>query len=199
MTQIQGIIIRSYPSRESDLVLKVITKETGKLSLLAKYARKSRKKHGSSYDILDKGRFETREGKGSLLLVESFIPEGGYRKIREDLNKITAASVVLECTDILIHEESGPGEDPYEILDLALKAIDDAKDLKEILKSCFLGVGHLLNMAGFGTDEIYGVPSAKRLLGLLSTVEESGERKLESKTALIGLLENLRAKAAISE
>ncbi len=192
MTQFHGIILRSYPSRESDLVLRVLTKETGKISLLAKYARKSRKKHGSSFDILDRGKFEIREGKGSLTLVESFIPEGGFRRIREDLNKITIASAVLECADILVHEESEPSSEPYEVVDLALRAIEEAIELKETLKSCFLAVGHLLHIAGFGTDDSAETPSAKRLMSLLLSVEQNGERKLETKSAVLEILESLK-------
>ena len=188
-----GIVIRTYPSRESDLVLRIVSQSRPKLSLLAKQARKSSKKFGSGIDVFDHGIFESKQGKGSLPLVSSFSPAKGFRKIRQDIEKISAASTLCESFDLLLHEEGEDDGEPYSILSLTLEAIDDSVDLKETLKAVFLGLGQILSVAGYGSKLSEEQPTAKRLVALLNLVEQSAERKLESKDALLGIMNGLRS------
>ncbi len=184
MTTYEGIVIRLYPSAEADLVLRVITREVGKISLLARSARKSKKRFRNPLDLLDHGSFEVRPGKGSLLLVESFTPAPSLRQLREDLNKITAASVLCDCCDLLIHEAAEDTGEIFSTMTLALEAIDRSTSVRETLKALYFAVAHILNVSGYGTAQSEGAPSVNKLRKLLSFVEECAERKLESKSAL---------------
>ena len=45
INQTEGVVIRSHPSGESDLVLKILTPELGKIALFVKHARSSKKRY----------------------------------------------------------------------------------------------------------------------------------------------------------
>jgi DNA repair protein RecO (recombination protein O) len=184
VAQYEGIIIRLYPSADADLVLRIITRETGKLSLLAKFARKSKKRYGTTFDLLDRGTFHARMGKGSLALVESFIPAPAFRFLRQDLDKITAASVLCDCADLLALEGADESGELFATLTLALEAMENAANVRETLRALYFAIAHLLNIAGFGSPLSVGTPSVKKLRKLLDFVEHCAERKLESKALL---------------
>ena len=192
MNSYEGIVIRLYPSAESDLVLRVVTREAGKLSLLAKYARKSKKRFATTFDLLDHGVFQVRAGRGNLALVEAFSPRPGYRFVRDDLNKITVASVLCDCCDLLLQEAAGESGEPYATLALALEAIDRSSNLRESLKALHFAAAHLLNLAGYASSLSEGTPSTGKLRKLLNFVEECAERKLESKASLAVVFAALR-------
>ena len=184
----EGIVIRLYPSREADLVLKVISPRYGKITFLAKHARRSKKRFGTTFDLFDKGVFTLASGKGSMLLVDSFAPSIGYRKIRDDLTKISAGSLVCEAADLLTQENEGENIELFHTLDLTLRAIDDSLDVKQTLRALYLGLGTLLSTAGFGVTNADEAPSARRLVQLLQQVEESTGRRLESKGPILDIL-----------
>ena len=187
----EGIVIRVYPSREADLVLRVVTTKYGKISFLAKHARKSKKRFGTTFDLFDKGFFSLGAGKGSLLLVDSFTPGTAYRKIRNDLTKISSASLICEVADFLTQEEEGEGMEPFHTIDLTLRAIDDAITEKETLKALYLGCSALLTLSGYGSPSSDETPSARRLIRLIQQVEESSGKVLESKSPIIEVLSSL--------
>ena len=188
---IEGIIIRAYPSREADLVLRVLSRNLGKLSHLAKSARRSRKRFGATLDILDRGNFEITAGRSSLAVVERFTSTRPLKKLRSNLTKITCATVLCDAADLLTHEGAREHEDLFDGFSLALDAIDDAPGERDALKACHIGLAHLLRAAGFGAAIVNLPPSAHHLAQLLGFIEQCAERRLESKSALTMLLSDL--------
>jgi DNA repair protein RecO (recombination protein O) len=189
---IEGIVIRVYPSGDSDLVLRIITRERGKLSAIAKHARKSRKRFSSGFDIFDRGTFELREGRGSLATVSSFIPQSSFHRLRAELDKLTAASVACECFDLLIKDETRGEEDYYEIINLGLKAIEDASDLREILRSVYALMIGVMNFSGNLPEDFDPQPSAHNLTRLVALLERVSEKELSSRNYLFELVNRLR-------
>ena len=84
--QCKGIIIRTLASSEADLVAAILDEKGEKHVVIAKQARKSRKRFSSALDLFDFGRFETTFGKGTLAILQSFIPESGFKKLRQSLS-----------------------------------------------------------------------------------------------------------------
>jgi len=191
----EGLIIRMYPSGEADLVLRVLRAQGDKVALLAKSARRSKRRFGSSFDLFDRGSFETNRGRGSLLLVQSFIPGRAWRAVRTDLDRFVAASVLCESIDALVPEGIVPENDAmYTTAIDGLQAIEEAHDTKEALRALYLAVAHLLTLAGFLDPELAGAPSAHHLRRLLDEVERVTERELTSRDSLDLAIEHLKLK-----
>ena len=190
-SSLEGIVIRVFPSRDSDLVLKVVGKGLGKVSLLAKHARRSKKRFSSSFDLFDRGRFEIKKGRGSLLLVDSFTPSSSFKNVRSDLSKLVGASFICEVFDVLVKEEAEDSADLFDILNLCLDAVEESKELKETLRALYIATGSLLQICGF-SSETSKTPSKKAFLRLIEIVEGVVERKLATKEALVELMTTLR-------
>lgn len=191
-TQIEGIIIRAFPSGESDLVLRVVSRGEGKVSVLAKHARKSKKRFGSRLDLFDRGLFEIRVGRGSLPVVEKFSPGPGLKNLREDLARITIASALCESFDALLLEGAGDGDDLFSLLGSGLERLNDSQTLKESLRACYETLSNLLALSGFLDSTLAEAPSAHALIRLMAHIEECAEKELQSKASLLALLDDLR-------
>jgi DNA repair protein RecO (recombination protein O) len=195
-SSIEGIIIRAYPSGESDLVLRLICKHEGKLSLIAKHARSSKRRYGSRLDLFDRGLFEVKKGRGSLPFVEKFSPTPAFKNLREDLARVTIASVLCESFDVLLLEDAGDGDEIFSLLSSGLEALDQTHTLKESLRVCHTVLCRLLELAGFLDHAQEPEPSANNLLRLLSHLEKCAEKELLSKAPLVEVIESLRTKGA---
>lgn len=195
----EGIIIKLHPSGEADLVLRIVRAEGDKLAVLAKSARRSKRRFGSSFDLFDRGRFELNRGRGALPLVHSFIPGPAWRAVRTDLDRFVAASVLCESVDALLPEGVVPESDAsYTTLVDGLQAIEEARDTKEALRALYLAAAHLLSLAGFLDEELAGSPSAHHLRRILDGIERASERPLSSRASLELTLEHLKSKEVTS-
>ena len=191
-TTVEAIIIRAYPSGESDLVLRLIGNSHGKLSVLAKHARKSKKRFGSRLDVFDRGVFELKTGKGSLQVVENFTPIPAFRHLRDDLSRLTIASVICECFDLLLLEGAEDGDEAYALLSTSLEQLDTSQTLRESLRLCYSALAELLSRSGFWDITTQPEPSAKSLFQLLQHLEHCSEREVHSKQSLMTVVESLR-------
>ena len=189
---IEGIVIRTFPSGNADLVLRVISAGRGKMSVLAKNARKSAKRFGGSLDVFDRGRFELRTGRGSLKTVESFLPAAAFKKLRTDLDKLRIASLLCECFDRLVNEEPEHDGESHHLLTLSLEAIEECTAIQDMLRAAFTSVSALLRMAGFLGAEPEFLPTSNNFRTLVQRIEEVTERALLTKGAFLEVLEALR-------
>ena len=187
----EAIVVRTYVSGEDDLVLHVISKEFGKLSLIAKHSRKSRKRYGSPIDLLDHGRFQMRNTNGSLGLLQSYEPAGQFKALRQNLDRLTTASLVCEAFDLLVHETQTDAADIFEVLQLGLRAINDADTTKAALKACHVCIASLLRVTGNLDDADCLTPTANNLRKLFSYIESHSERRLVSAGAVMGMVQGL--------
>lgn len=192
--RLDGIIIRTTPSGEADLILTIASASAGKISIMAKHARKSVKRFGGSVDLFDQGTFDTKRGRGSLALLDGFVPRTPFKNLRADLNKLTLAATLCESFDFLVLVDQGTDEESFDLLRLGLEAVDSASDLKQALRGTFLALSSLLSNAGFLDTPATPLPSLKNLVALLSHLERCVEKPLKSKSSLMLLLEAMRKK-----
>ncbi len=191
--QSNGIIVGTQAYSDSDLILRVICQGEGKVSLLAKYARKSSKRFGVQLDIFDCGKVEAEAGRGSLMILKSFIPLQSYGALRNSLEKMTAASIVCECFDFLLHEEAPEDQEAYERLRLGLTAIDSESTPGAIAAAAFEAIVGLLCTSGFADPSEFEPRGTRAFEKALRRVEEVAERGLKSKGHLEILLGQLKA------
>ena len=192
--QFRGLVIRVIPSSEADLVVAVLAEDGEKHVTLAKQARKSRKRFGSSLDLFDFGRFEASQGKGGLPLLQSFIPEVGLKNLRNSLAKIACASVLAEVTDLLVPEAHGDTSHAatFSALMDGIRGINNCQDLKCELKSLYQALTKILQVSGYHDPSQAQAPSLHALRSLLIQGERSVERKLRSKETLEMIAAELR-------
>lgn len=185
------IVLAVHPFRESDLIARLLTPTFGKVSAIGRHARGSKKRFPSSIDLFDRGTARlTREKNGSLGLKE-FSPSHALATLRTNLDKLTAASLLCECFDRIIQEDTGEDpQDTFELLDLSLNAIDESQDLKPVLRATLVGLTSLLKKEGI--IDLVDKPTSKHtLLTALHAIENFSEKKLLSRTALEPILTQL--------
>ncbi len=195
----QGIVIRTYPSGEADLILRIMARERGKISLIARYSRNSKRRFSGGFDLFDCGMFAASRGSGSLYRLSSFSLPNSLIKLRDDLDKFSLASVLCEAYDNIVKEhplEPTESIELYENLWLGLKAIEQSSGVKEGLRGLFMALSQLLAISGHVDLSEAPPPSAKSLYALCSKIESVSERELRSKSNLEGLMSALQSSMA---
>lgn len=130
VAQSLAFIAKKVEYRDNDLIVHLLTKRWGKLSALARGAKKSRKRFGASLSLFVLGEAHLKAPKKgqSLWTLERF---DGVRDhsaaISMDLVKLTHASHVIELAHELWAIEQ-PESDLFALLHQTLEAIDKATD-----------------------------------------------------------------------
>ncbi len=188
----EGIILRTYPFGDYDLILRVLAPIGGKRSILAKGVFREKNKFSTNFDVLDSGAFTTKRGKGSMENLIHFKPFRTLSKLRSDLDRFIVTTAIVESFDHLTHEDTHDSQELYETLGLSLRAVDEATDIKEMLRACYISLEALLQQTGFAVFDPNKVPSMKNLLATLDAIEKFSERELLSKNSLIEMLGKLK-------
>lgn len=187
-----ALVIRTQPFRESDIIAHLLTPKLGKISVVARHARGSKKRFPSSLDVFDRGTARIAlEKNRSLLAVKEFTPSHSLKQVRTDLDKLTLASVLCEAFDVILQEDDHDGSaQSFEVLDLALNAIDESHDLRTSLRATFVALSTLARQAGI-VDLTDLPPGSRALHGVLDALERFTERRLVTTEALKPLVRKL--------
>ncbi len=190
---VPALVLRIRPFRESDLIAHLLTPSLGKVSVIARHARGSRKRFPSSLDLFDRGSARLARERNGSLGVKEFTPSHSLQRVRGDLDKLTLASLLCEAFDLVIQEESADdSREFFEILDLSLNAIDEAADTRGSLRAVFVALASLTKRAGIA-DLSSAQPGSRALASLLESIERFTERKLATRSTLGPMLAKLSA------
>lgn len=181
---VPALVLRVYPFRDNDLMAHLLTPSIGRISVVARHARGSRKRFPSSLDIFDRGTARLTVEKSGALGVKEFTPSHSLTRVRYDLDKLTLASLLCESFDVVIPDE-GEVTSPrmFEVLDLSLNAIDEASDIKGALRATFIGLASLAQESGIA-DISTDAPGSRALMMVLDAIERFTERRLMTKASL---------------
>jgi len=104
-----AIILHVADYLESSRILRLVTREAGALSVVARGARNSRKRFGSAVDLFAFGQatIATRPGRDLHTLV-GFDVTDANAGLATDLSRFSAASAVAECALRFVHDEAAP-------------------------------------------------------------------------------------------
>jgi hypothetical protein len=193
-----ALVLRIQPFRESDLIAHILSPFLGKLSVIARHARGSRKRFPSSLDVFDRGVARLTLEKNRGLAVKEFTPSHSLKRVREELDKLTLASLLCEAFDRVLQEDDHEGAaESFEVLDLSLNAINEAADVKTELRAAFVGLANLVRQAGIA--DLTDLPPGKKALeAALGAIETFTDRPLVTKQALLPLIKKAAA-ASTSE
>lgn len=185
---VSAIVLRARPFRDSDLMAQLLTPSMGKVSVIGRHARGSKKRFPSSLDLFDRGTARLSREKNGALSIKEFTPSHSLVKLRANLDKLTLASLLCECFDLVLQENTGEdSSETFEILDLSLNAIDEASDLRTSLRATLVALVSLTKREGI-IDLSTLPPGSRALNAALDAVERFSEKRLMTRSALAPIL-----------
>lgn len=104
-----GFVIRAFNYQESGRIVALLSPQLGKISLLAKGARRMDSRFGAALDLLNLIEVVFYEGKGLNLLKDAAIIEH-YPKLKRDQERLEAAMQAARSLNLLLREGQGEGQ-----------------------------------------------------------------------------------------
>jgi len=143
--QADAIVLRRLDYGEADRILTLLTREHGKLAAIAKGARKSKTRMGSSLDLF--GRSQMMLAKGANLDVVAQVERrGDVRHISGDLERTAYACLVAEVVDKVL-EDRHPVDDIFDLVVVTLGRMNAPERLPRADSAWF--VMRMLDLLGY--------------------------------------------------
>ncbi|EKE06101.1 MAG: hypothetical protein ACD_19C00079G0006 [uncultured bacterium] len=164
----EGIVLSRKNYGEADRVLVILSKDYGKISLLAKGIRKIKSKKRGHLEIFSKIKFSGVLGHGFDIMTEAETLND-FAGVRINLNKISLAYYFCEVINRITHEDGHPSL-VFNLLSLALEELEQETELKKLrLKFIY----DLLTGMGYW-------PLGKKLVDADIVLDDIIERKINS-------------------
>ena len=120
----EAVVLRSYEYSESDKLVRFATRDFGKVSGIAKGAKRSRRRFPNSLETFSHIRLQFRsQRKGGLALILGCDLIEPHARISTDLTALALASFFTEIVDLTLRE----GQETrrvFSLLDWALRWLD---------------------------------------------------------------------------
>ena len=101
-----AIVLHAADYLESSRIYRLVTREAGVQSVLARGARVSRKRFGAAVDLYAEGQAQIQGKPGrDLHTLNSFEVQRSRSDIATDLQKFAAAAALAECVLRVVHDE----------------------------------------------------------------------------------------------
>jgi len=139
-----GIVLRTRPFSESDLIVDLFFADRGRRTLIAKGARGSRSTVGGVFDALNRVEVVFYE-KPSLDLVSQAALLEGFTSLKSDLPGVIAALGVASMLDRMLPLHQAD-ERAYRVFDALLRILDGRSGDSEVV--CLAGQLKLLQVLG---------------------------------------------------
>lgn len=214
MEQMRAIVLKTLLVKDSDLLILALTESLGKIQLLARGAKRSRKRFLGGLDIFDTGTIElaTRREKDLSYTVEHFIPGVRWKTLTSSLDALTAAALCVELSDVFCATDDISCGVLFRPLFTSIRAIDAHQEVTTQLT--YASYYSLLVLQHAGVDPLEAgiivqggwlaamqqsqapiVPNTPsvfaELLSLLDYIEEEGSQRLNCKGQVVHLVKNL--------
>jgi DNA repair protein RecO (recombination protein O) len=118
----QGVVLRTIKLGETDRIVTILSQGHGKVRAVAKGVRKTKSRFGGRLEPLSHVSLQLYEGR-SLDTITQVETIDHFRGIREDLDRLSRATQLLEVIDAIVQEGE---EDPrlYQMLLGALRTLE---------------------------------------------------------------------------
>lgn len=142
----EAIVLRKIDYQEADRIITFLTPDHGKLSGIAKGAKRIRSRVGPSLEVLTHGQlvYFDRPGKG-LVSINHFDILASFRRVREDLIRSSSCQYLAELIIHFIPEREAAPE-VFSLLLKAMHGIAGSRDPEAILRIFEI---RFLSLAGF--------------------------------------------------
>ncbi|MDF2814502.1 MAG: repair protein RecO [Paenibacillus sp.] len=145
--RVEGIVIRSFPYGEGHIILTLLTKEYGKMSVMVRGAKKAKSRHSAITQLFTYGEFVFFKS-GSMGTLSNGEIIKAYQKLREDIHKSAYGAYMMELTDRLLGDQDRVGW-VFDQLLAALDALEENKD-EQIVSHIY--EMRMLGLAGYTPD-----------------------------------------------
>ena len=143
--QADAIVLRRLDYGDADRILTLLTREHGKLAAIAKGARRSKARNGSSLDLFGRSRMMLAKGR-NLDVVAQVERRGDVRHIAGDLRRTAYACLVSEIADKVL-EDRHPVDDVFELVAGTLDRLNDVNRSARVDAAWF--VMRMLDLLGY--------------------------------------------------
>jgi DNA repair protein RecO (recombination protein O) len=120
-----GIILRTFPATETSLVVRWLTPEQGRISTIAKGARRSKSPFAGKLDLFYRARFSfQRSSRTDLHTLREVQVESTIECVRSDLKKLWQASYLAHLIE-LVTEPDTPVPEIFSIFESFVACLPD--------------------------------------------------------------------------
>jgi DNA repair protein RecO (recombination protein O) len=133
----QGVVLRTYRLGEADRIVVLLTQGEGKVRAVAKGVRKTRSRFGGRLEPFSHVDLSLYRGRGELDTVTQVEVLSPFRALREDYDRVTAGTAMLEAVDQVAQEREGAVR-IYLLLVRALRALDGGPRDPSVVLDAFL-------------------------------------------------------------
>jgi DNA repair protein RecO (recombination protein O) len=141
-----AIVLHAFDYLESSRILRLVTREGGVRSALARGARKSRKRFGAALDLYSQGTadLQTRPGR-DLDTLAGFDVDRARHQLAGDLTRFAGASMIAELTLRFARDVADPG-----LFDAVEAALDNIASASPARDAALGGAWRILAELGVG-------------------------------------------------
>ncbi|MEE9252841.1 MAG: DNA repair protein RecO [Thermodesulfobacteriota bacterium] len=187
MNSTNAFVIRKYPHGEADYIVELFTRDYGKLSAVAKNAKKSVKRFGGRLErfVLLKVGLNTRP-RGMPVLEECLI-QNVFGSLMDNLKLFSWGSFVLETLDVLTPYED-PDEGIFDLINHTLASLNGGQSpLKAILDFQL----QILALSGYSPRREISPGSKEETIENIKFLIEFTQRYTERRYKSLSFLEEL--------
>lgn len=147
LLQTNAIVLHAANYLESSRLLRLLTREAGVQSVVARGARSSKKRFGSAVDLFAEGQaqMQTKPGR-DLHGLNAFDVTKARTALALDLERFTAANALAEVVLRLVHDEAAPGI--YDVVEQGLDRLTDMPTAQVVPETVGI-LWRLLSEVGF--------------------------------------------------
>lgn len=121
----EGIVLRRVDYAEADRILTVLTRDHGKVGVIARGVRKAGSRFAATTDLFVQSRMHLAQGRGDLLvLTQAERSQGWPERTFAEHRRTGCAAVIAELTDRVLESHHADGA----VFDLVAAAIGDVAD-----------------------------------------------------------------------
>jgi DNA repair protein RecO (recombination protein O) len=131
----QGVVLRTFRLGEADRIVVLVTEGHGKVRAVVKGVRKTKSRFGSRLEPISHVALLMYQGRGELEVVNQAETLDHFRAVREDLDRLSKATSMLEVVD-QVAQEREPVPALYRMLVGALRQLA-ARDSPLIVPAFF--------------------------------------------------------------
>ncbi len=143
----EGIVLHAFDYLETSRIVRMMTRDAGVQSVLARGARSSRKRFGSAIDLFAQGLAEIHvRPNRELQSLASFDVTRARPLLATDVGRFTAGSMIAEVTLRWSSDDAAPGL--FDAVELAFDKVASAP-AGESVDAALAGAWHIVATLGF--------------------------------------------------
>jgi DNA repair protein RecO (recombination protein O) len=140
-----GIVLRGYPFGEADRVVVLISPHHGKLRTVAKGVRKTTSRFGGRLEPFSHVELVLYEGRNLDTITQVEVVEA-YPRLRSDLERVTAASTMVEAIDAVV-QENEPSVALFNLLTEGLRSLEAGTSGRDLVSAFLLQLAGVVGVA----------------------------------------------------